>query len=146
MKKHRNIYLIGTSHIAKYSVKKVTQTIIDEKPEIVALELDNGRAYALQHNLKRPKNLLLLKSLGIAGFIFYSFGELVQKKLGKIVNIQPGSEMLVAMKTAAKVKSKVALIDRDIQITLRRFSKHFKKSEILRIFLDLVSGVFKKLA
>ena len=144
MENIRNITLIGTSHIAKESVKKVTQTIIEEKPEIVALELDPGRAYALQHNIKRPKNITLLRSLGVSGFLFYLFGEVVQKKLGKIVNLQPGSEMLVAMKTSAKVGSKIALIDRDIQITLRRFSKHFRKRELLRIILDLITSVFKK--
>ena len=144
MENIRNITLIGTSHIAKESVKKVTQTIIEEKPEIVALELDPGRAYALQHNIKRPKNITLLRSLGVSGFLFYLFGEVVQKKLGKIVNLQPGSEMLVAMKTSAKVGSKIALIVRDIQITLRRFSKHFRKRELLRIILDLITSVFKK--
>ena len=144
MENIRNITLIGTSHIAKESVKKVTQTIIEEKPEIVALELDPGRAYALQHNIKRPKNITLLRSLGVSGFLFYLFGEVVQKKLGKIVNLQPGSEMLVAMKTSAKVGSKIALIDRDIQITLRRFSKHFRKRELLKIILDLITSVFKK--
>ena len=144
MEKFRNISLIGTSHIAKESVKKVTNAITEISPEIVALELDPGRAYALQHNIKRPKNITLLRSLGVTGFLFYLFGEIVQKKLGKIVNIQPGSEMLVAMKTATKVGSKIALIDRDIQITLRRFSKHFKKRELVRIILDLITGVFKK--
>lgn len=144
MEQIRNISLIGTSHIAKESVKKVTQTIINKKPEIVALELDPGRAYALQHNIKRPKNIALLRTLGVSGFLFYLFGEVVQKKLGKIVNLQPGSEMLVAMKAATNVGSKIALIDRDIQITLRRFSKHFKKRELLRIILDLITSVFKK--
>ena len=144
MEKFRNISLIGTSHIAKESVKKVTNAITEISPEIVALELDPGRAYALQHNIKRPKNITLLRSLGVTGFLFYLFGEIVQKKLGKIVNIQPGSEMLVAMKTATKVGSKIALIDRDIQITLKRFSKHFKKREFLKILLDLVTGIFKK--
>ncbi len=144
MERFGNITLIGTSHIAKESIEKVNNSITEIKPEIVALELDPGRAYALQHKFKRAKNISLLKTLGLSGFLFYIFGEITQKKLGKIVNLKPGSEMLAAMKTAEKTGCKIALIDRDIQITLRRFSKHFRKKEILKLLLDLVKGIFKK--
>ena len=63
-------------------------------------------------------------------------GEFVQKKIGKIVNIEPGSEMLAALKLAEKSKADIALIDRDISITMKRFSKNFRKRELFRLLID----------
>jgi len=137
MKIFQNIILVGTSHVAEESVKQVNATF-KNKPDIIAVELDVGRLYALKHNVKRPKNLDLLKRLGLGGFLFYIFGEYVQKKIGKIVKIEPGKEMMTAVNLAENGQLPLVLIDRDIEITLKRFSKHFKKGEILRMISDSV--------
>jgi pheromone shutdown-related protein TraB len=129
------IKIIGTSHVAKESIRKVRQAF-KEPPDIVAVELDPGRAYALRNKIKRPKNFTLLRTLGMAGFLFYITAEFIQKKLGKVLNLEPGAEMLAAIKQAEFHEIPVALIDRDIQITLKRFSRHFKKREILRMIWD----------
>ena len=97
-----NIYLIGTSHVAEQSIKQVKTSFKNIKPDIIALELDPGRLYSLTHNVKRPKNQVLLKNLGLMGFLFYLFGEFAQKKIGNIVKIEPGSEMLTALRLAKK--------------------------------------------
>lgn len=138
------IHILGTSHIAKESVNKVKQSFKDIEPDIVALELDRNRAYSLTHNIKKPKNFELLKMLGFSGFLFYLFGQFIQEKLGKIVNIDPGAEMLTGLNLAKKNKLMVAFIDRDIQITLKRFSKHFKKRELIRMVLDMFKNPIKK--
>lgn len=139
-----NIYLIGTSHVAEQSINQVKNFFKDIEPDIIALELDPGRLYSLTHNVKRPKNQVLLKNLGVMGFLFYLFGEFAQKKIGNVVKIEPGSEMLTALKLAKKNKIDVALIDKNIQITLRRFSKKFKKREVLKMIADILSSPFKK--
>jgi pheromone shutdown-related protein TraB len=144
MKTFRNIYLLGTSHIASKSVLQVKECFDTIKPEIAAIELDEGRAYSLKHKVKKPKNLDLLRSLGLGGFMFYIFGEFIQKKLGKLVNMEPGSEMLATIKEAEKTNAQIVFIDRDIQITLSRFSKYFKKREILKMIIDVTFGQFKK--
>lgn len=138
------LFILGTSHIAKQSLKSVEKSFERFKPEIIALELDYSRAIALKNKVKRPKNITLLKMLGLKGFLFYMVGEIIQQKLGKIVNIQPGAEMLTALKLAEKNKLIVYFIDRDIQITLKRFSKYFRKREALRMVFDIVKGIFKK--
>jgi pheromone shutdown-related protein TraB len=140
----KNIYLVGSSHIAKGSVQEVKDGVESIHPEIIALELDSGRAYALKHKVRRPKNFDLLRSLGFAGFMFYLFGEFAQKSLGKIVELDPGSEMKEGMRIAEEKKLILVLIDRDIQITLSRFSKYFRKREVLKIIWDIVTGIFKK--
>ncbi|MBT3464054.1 TraB family protein [archaeon] len=144
MKNINNIYVLGTSHVAKQSVSQVKKQIRELNPEIVAIELDKNRLHSLQHNTKRPKNLEMIKYLGLGGFLFYIFGEFAQKKIGKILDINPGEDMFTAYKTAKKNKSKIALIDRDIQITLRRFSKFFKFKELVKIIFDILKGTKTK--
>ena len=135
-----NIHLIGTSHVADESIEEVKKAIADE-PGIVALELDPGRAYALEHEVRRPKNFALLKQLGVGGFLFYIVAEYVQQRVGNVLDIQPGSEMRTALQLAKKQDCKIFLIDRDIQITLRRLSRHFRKREILTMAKNLVAGL-----
>ena len=97
-----SINLIGTSHIAKESIKAVISNIEKNQPDIVAIELDPGRLYGLKNKVERPKNIELIKRIGMSGFAFYVIGEFIQQKLGKIVSIQPGSEMLAAYDEAVK--------------------------------------------
>ncbi|MEK6916141.1 MAG: TraB domain-containing protein [Nanoarchaeota archaeon] len=136
MKNFKNITLVGTSHVSDESVKLVKSAFKEVNPAIIAVELDKNRLYALKNKVKRPKNLELIKTFGIGGFLFYIIGEVVQKKVGKLVNIEPGSEMLTAFNLAKENNAMIALIDRDIVITMRRFSKNFKKRELFRLLVD----------
>ena len=144
MEEYHNIYILGTSHIAAESVKQVKTNFERIKPEIMALELDSGRLYSLRHKTKRPKNLALLRKLGLSGFVFFVLGEFIQKKLGRIVNMDPGAEMMASLKISESHNIPVALVDRDIQITLRRFSRHFRKSEGIKMVFDFILGIFRK--
>ena len=44
---YKNLTVIGTSHIAKQSLDDVKHAIEEEKPDLVTLELDKKRLYAL---------------------------------------------------------------------------------------------------
>jgi pheromone shutdown-related protein TraB len=140
---YRNITLLGTSHIADDSIKEIQSFIKEDMPDIVALELDEGRLNSLLTNPKKPRMLDLIRGLGIGGFLFYAVAESLQNSLGDQVGIKPGSEMKAAYE-AALGKASVALIDRDIRITLRRFSRRFRKRELLTMAGDFVRGLFKK--
>jgi len=141
--KYKNLTIIGTSHIAQESIDEVTNAIEETKPEIVALELDPKRFQALLEKGKKDY-LYILTRVGIKGFLFSLIGEWAEKKLGKIVNVKPGSEMLAAIKLAKKKKIKLALIDQDIEITLRRFSKKITWKEKFRFLFDIISAPFSK--
>ncbi|MBR9692265.1 hypothetical protein GOV06_05780 [Candidatus Woesearchaeota archaeon] len=143
--KLKNLILIGTSHIARQSLKEVTDTIEKEKPDIVAIELDRKRFYALTSQTKRRLRLSDIRAIGIKGFLFSIIGGWIQKKLGKMVGVEPGSEMLAAIKLAKKHKIKLALIDQDIEITLKKISKAWGWKEKLNFLVDLVKGtLFRK--
>lgn len=143
---YKNLTIIGTSHIAKESVEEVKNTILKEKPDIIALELDKKRFYSLLHKKKKREkiNLYNIFKIGVKGFFFALLGAWAEKKLGTIVGVSPGSEMLQAIKLAKKNRIKIALIDQDIEITLKKFSKAITWKEKLNFIVDIFKAVILK--
>jgi len=117
----REIILLGTAHISKESVTEVQQAIREESPDRVCIEIDESRYKAIAGGewknlkitriLREKKGFLLLANLVLASF---------QKRLGLDLGIKPGAEMVAAIKTADELRIPFSLIDREIQITLKR--------------------------
>ena len=143
MSKYKNLYIIGSSHIAKESVNKVKEEIEKSHPEIICLELDQQRFLFLLSK-KRKSGIKSLKSLGIKGFLFNFIGALIEKSLGKYTGIEPGSEMKTAIELASKRKIKLVLIDQPINITLKKLTSEITKKEKLRFVLDLLVAPFSR--
>ncbi len=144
MLKYKNLVIIGTSHIAESSIKEIEFFFQRENPDIVAVELDTNRLHALLSNQKPNYSLLLIPQLGFKGYLFGVIGSLLQQKLGNIVGIKPGSDMLRAVKLAQMNNKKIALIDRDVRVTLSRLSKAIGWKEKLNFIVDLFSAPFSK--
>jgi len=144
MQRYANLYVIGTSHISKESVKEVEATITNLKPEIIAIELDKQRLQALLNKTPQKISLAQIKALGLKGFLFSIIGSYLQKKLGKMVGIEPGSEMKKAIVLAKKFKIKLALIDQDIGITLKRLSKRITFKEKMRFLKEIILSPFSR--
>lgn len=141
---YKNLTLLGTSHIAKQSIQEVKSAITDDI-DIVAVELDKQRLYGLLHKVKSKFSLSDIRRVGVSGFLFAVIGAWAQKKLGKVVNISPGADMLAAVKTAKQKNKQIFLIDQDIAITLNKLSKEITWKEKLRIPYDMfISVVFRK--
>ena len=117
-----NIILIGTAHISKESVKEVKEAIKKYKPDIVAVELCQRRYDAITKKDKWEKTPItkLLKSNNAYLMLAQTFLASIQRRLGKEYGVEPGSEMIAALKEAKKQKIDVALVDRDITVTLKR--------------------------
>ncbi|MDO9096917.1 MAG: TraB/GumN family protein, partial [Candidatus Methanoperedens sp.] len=64
----------------------------------------------------------------------------VQKKIGTDAGVKPGAEMLAAIEKAEKTGARVALIDRDIQITLGRFWNKMSIFEKLKLSFSLLGA------
>lgn len=137
-----NLKIIGTSHIAAQSIAEIRKTIEEEKPDIIAVELDPPRTAALLHEEKSKLSLRELTSIGLRGYLFAKIGQYIQQKLGKMVGVSPGSEMKTALELAHKNNLKIALIDQPIKITLRNFSKTLTWKEKARFAGDFLSGMF----
>jgi len=140
--RYNNLTIIGTSHIAKESIDEVKRFILEEKPEIIALELDKLRFLALLNKKKKGVRVKDLKKIGLTGLIFNLFGAWAEKKLGKLVDTKPGAEMLTAIRLAKKEKIPLFLIDQDIRITLSDLSKKITWKEKFRLMLDLLFSNF----
>ena len=125
------IRIIGTGHIFEKSVAEVTNTITSDRPDYVAVELDLRRFQVLESVNFDPSMLSSQASLkGLLGvfrggggslpvFMQYVLG-LIQKDLGEKYGLAPGVDMCAAIVSARSFSIHVALIDRDIEVTMNR--------------------------
>ena len=142
--KYKNLIFLGTSHIAKQSLEEVRKMIKEEKPDILALELDTKRLDVLMSSEKRKIEMKIIRSVGLKGFLFSLFGAWAEKKLGKLVGVAPGSEMKQAVLIARKENLKIALVDQDIEITLRNLSNSLSWKEKMNFVADIFKAMFLK--
>lgn len=136
--------IIGTSHIARQSVREVKEAFIAFNPDIVAVELDPRRLEGLLSEKKGSLPLSLVRQVGLGGYLFALIGGALQKKLGDIVGMRPGADMLTALRLAHDNGKAGVMIDRDILVTLQRLSKAFTWKVKVRIFWDLIRSPFSK--
>lgn len=138
--KYGNLTIIGTSHIAAESTRNVRETILTEKPDIVAVELDHARIHALFSGEKPRISVAMLRLMGITGFLFFLIGGFLQRRLGKLIGAVPGQEMKTAVEVAKQNGIRVALIDQPLNITMNNISA-IKAGEKLKLIRDLFLGI-----
>lgn len=138
------LIIIGSSHISNDSVNEVRREFESFKPDIIALELDNTRIKSLFDKKQKHSFSDINKSFGVKSAVIISFLSYIQKKLGKIVNTEPGSEMKEAVIIARKNKLQLELIDQNIELTLQKLSKAITFKFILKILREIISAPFKK--
>ncbi len=140
----RKLYLIGTAHVSKKSVEEVRQTIEQVQPDTVCVELCQARYANLQRAeewkktdvvkvVRQGKALLLLASLVMASF---------QRRIGKKLGVQPGAEMAEAARLAESTGARLELVDRDIQITLKRAWASLGWKDRLKMAFHLTGSLF----
>lgn len=136
------IIIVGTAHVSEKSVNEVISTIEREKPDIVAVELCKGRYDSLKGEVKDSE--IPIKDILSGGKIYYFLVHLllayVQKKIGDEMGVQPGAEMISAIDAAEANGAKIALVDRDIQLTLQRFWSKMGFFEKLNIVVTLIAS------
>ena len=135
--------LIGTAHVSEKSVAEVKAAIRNLKPDIVAVELCRGRYDSLKGNVQEDQ--VPIKDILSEGKIYYYVIQwllaYMQKKIGDDMGVKPGAEMLSAIEEAETIGANVALIDRDIQVTLQRFWGKMKFLEKIRMIGSLLGGL-----
>lgn len=136
--------IIGTSHIAASSIKEIRHKLDAFKPDIVCLELDPARLDSLLYKTKEKLRLRDMRDIGIKGYLFALIAMYAQNRLGRIVGIQPGSDMLEAYKLAKGRKLHIELIDQPIGITLKRLSRSITWKEKWHFAADIIKGLFGK--
>lgn len=142
----RTITLVGTAHVSKESIEEVRSTIKEINPDCVAIELDEKRAESIQNKekysqldvvkvLKRNEGFLLLANLILASY---------QRRMGLNMGVKPGDEMLAAMETAKELNIPSAMVDRPIQVTLRRAWAKNSLWGKCKLLSSLIASAFSK--
>ncbi|MDB2225136.1 TraB/GumN family protein [Halorubrum ezzemoulense] len=137
-----SVTVVGTAHVSERSVDEVEETIERERPDVVAVELDEGRYR--QMNGETPDDLDagdLLRGNTVFQFLAYWMLSYVQTQLGERFDIEPGADMKAAVDIAESLGIDVALVDRDIQTTIQRFWARMTITEKLRLVGGLAFGV-----
>lgn len=129
-------FVVGTAHVSQRSVDEVRAVIDAVKPDVVCVELDKTRHEALTKDsafrdldvfkvVREGRTLYLLAHLALASY---------QRRIGSHLGVKPGAELVMAVKSAQERDIPVELIDRDINITLKRTWKNlglWKRSMLL---------------
>ena len=129
-------YIVGTAHVSQRSVDEVRAVIEQLAPDVVCVELDKARYEALTKDsvfrnldvfkvVREGKGLYLLAHLALSSY---------QRRIGAALGVKPGAELLAASEAATAKGIPVELIDRDINITLRRTWRNlglWKRSQLL---------------
>lgn len=139
----KRIYLVGTAHVSRESVRDVRETIEIVKPDAVCVELCEGRYQAIVRReawkkmdifkiIKEKKALFLLIQLIMTAFY---------RRIGEKLGVEPGAEMLEGIRQAEKNGADLVLADRDIQITLKRVWGHLNCWNKLKMMAQLLGSL-----
>jgi pheromone shutdown-related protein TraB len=135
-------HIIGTAHISQRSVDEVRAVIAEVRPDVVCVELDRARHDTLiKANafrdldvfkvIREGRTLYLLAHLALASY---------QRRLGTRLGVKPGAELLAAVEAAVAAGIPVELIDRDINITLKRTWRNLGVWKRSMLLASLVVG------
>ncbi|PSQ06350.1 conjugal transfer protein TraB [Halobacteriales archaeon QS_4_69_31] len=137
-----SVRVVGTAHVSHESVAEVERVIEGDRPDVVAVELDEGRYRQMQG--EAPEDLEPSDLLGgntVFQFLAYWMLSYVQTRLGDRFDIDPGADMMAAVETAEGLGLGVALVDRDIQTTIQRFWTRLSVPAKLKLVANLTLAV-----
>lgn len=140
----REVFLVGTAHVSPQSVRDTNETIETIEPDTVCVELCEARYQNLENQeswrkldifqvLREGKAALLLSS-----FLMHSF----QRRIAQRFGIEPGAEMRAAIAQARDRGARLELIDRDIQISLKRTWASLGFWQRAKVMTQLTGSIF----
>lgn len=136
--------LLGTAHVSRSSAEAVRELIERGDYDRIAVELCESR----YRTLTDPEHLfrldlfqviregragMMLAQLALAGY---------QKRLAEQFGIEPGAEMLAAIRGAEKADRPLALVDREVGLTLKRASRRLGWWQRWQLVTGLMAGLF----
>ena len=116
------VYLVGTAHVSSESIRDVRNTVELVDPDVICVELCRGRFEAFTRPntwremdvfkvIREGKAALLLSQLIMSAFY---------KRMGERLGVTPGAEMLEGIRLAHERGVNLVLVDRDVQVTMKR--------------------------
>lgn len=137
------VRLLGTAHVSKASAEAVAREIAAGDYDCVAVELCGGRHRALADPtalakldlfevIRRGQAPMVTATLALGAF---------QNRLAEQLGTEPGAEMRAAIEGAAARGVELALIDRDIGVTLKRIYRNVPWWKRTYLFSGLIASV-----
>ena len=137
------IIIVGTAHVSAKSVAEVNEVIERERPDVVAVELCRKRLESIK---KKVPDELSAKDL-LKGNIYVLLVQwllaFLQRRIGSSFGIDPGAEMLSAVEAAERMGVPIALVDRNIGITMNRLWMGMGIIEKFKILFTVFSSIFQ---
>ena len=146
--KRECLKIIGTAHVSEESVNEVKDAIYEHHPDVVAIELDRGRYTKLKEEMmgiERDDTISvtkIIKENKVSLFFTTTLLSYFQSKIGADLDVAPGSEMIGAIEASEDLGIPIALIDRDINITLQRALNKMGFIEKAKFIFSLIGSVF----
>ena len=135
------IKIIGTAHVSQNSVDEVRTAITEYAPDVVAIELDPSRFAAMKKDARDPTVNDVLEVKNFNSLLVQWLLAYLQRKIGFDVGVEPGAEMKVAIAEAEQRNIPIALVDRDIRVTLMRFWNTLTIMEKLKMIWALIISI-----
>lgn len=113
--------IVGTAHVSRKSMEEVAAAVDEFDPTIIAVELDPSRYAALKRREELPPVSVVLESGNFTEMLVQWLLAYIQRRIGMDIGVEPGAEMRTALEIAESRRIPLALVDRDIRVTLARF-------------------------
>ncbi|MGY5852385.1 MAG: TraB domain-containing protein [Candidatus Thorarchaeota archaeon] len=114
------VVFVPVIHTDKESVENARSVVREEKPDVVAVELDHKR---YQDLLQKDENEEVSISTGDTVQNFMQQLAILEESIGELMGSAVGSEMLAAIEEGRKIGAKIALVDRPIAATAQALSQ-----------------------
>ena len=143
--KRECLTIIGTAHVSAESVEEVKDVIYELQPDRVAIELDLPRYTKLKNSMMGIEEddsisvTKIIKENKVGLFLLTTVLSYFQSKIGDEVDVAPGSEMVGAIEAAEDLGIPIALIDRNINITLERALNRMSFFEKIKFLIGILS-------
>lgn len=145
--KRECLTIIGTAHVSEESVNEVKDTIYEQHPDVVAIELDRGRYVKLKKQMMGVEEddtisvTRIIKENKVGLFFTSTLLGYFQSKIGADVDVAPGSEMIGAIEASEDLQIPIALIDREINTTLQRALNKMGFMEKAKFAYGLIASI-----
>lgn len=140
----KEITIIGTAHVSKYSAEEVREIIKKIEPDCVCIELDDQRF----QNLKNPKKfsdmdiVQVIKDQKVGSLLVNIILSSYQKRTADKLKATAGMEMMEGIKCAEERGCELAMIDRNIQTTFTRIWRSHSFFQKCKLISSLILSIF----
>ena len=142
----RRVVLVGTAHISEQSAQLVEHQLLKERPHTLFVELDARRMKNMEGDsswknvhiekaLRRKQGMLMLASVVLSTY---------QRRIAKKLGVEPGLEMLTAIRIAKEHRIPIHPCDRRLETTLLRAWRRSSFLSKLKLITVMFASLFQR--